>query len=291
MDAYLKKMHMKPWRWTLSAIFLIAAGCTAYPVDYTSTETPASDARANHAVVRVVTSGGFAATYDVLAPMFEASQPITLMAEYGSSSGNAHASIPNRLQRGEQFDIIILSRNALDTLTRQGYVRPEFRTDMVRSKIGMAVQQGTPHPDISSNESFIKTLLDAESIGYSASVSGTYLAQTLWPRLGLSEILAPKAKRILSKRVASAVARGEVAIGFQQISEIIPIEGAELVGPIPEDFQKVTTFSMGITTHAANKAAAQLLLDYLSSVEAAPVLFAVGLEPVNAAFDKGKLSR
>ena len=230
--------------------------------------------------VRVVTSGGFAAAYNILAPAFENDTGIKLTTEYGSSSGGAPDSIPVRLERGEDFDVIILSQSSLDNLSSSGYVRPDTRKDLVRSSIGMAVREGAMVPDISTTDRFQQVLFDAESIGYSASASGTYLSTVLFPKLGIWEALKPKSRRILSERVASVVARGEVEIGFQQISEILPIEGAQLVGPIPAEYQKVTTFSTGITTRATNAEDAQRLIDYLSSNEVAEAVAATGLEPV-----------
>ena len=144
----------------------------------------------------------------------------------------------------------------------------------------MAVREGATAPDISTTEQFQKVLLEAESIGYSASASGTYLSTVLFPRLGIWDTLEPKSRRILSERVASVVARGEVEIGFQQISEILPIEGARFVGPIPDEYQKVTTFSIGITTGASNVSDAQRLIEYLSSAEAAETIAGTGLQAV-----------
>lgn len=230
--------------------------------------------------LRVVTSGGFSSAYNQLLPGFEAATGIRVTTEYGASTGGAPDSIPVRLARGEQFDVVILSRTALDGLTEAGYVRPASRTDLVRSLIGMAVQRGAELPDISTPERFIEVLRDAESIGYSASISGTYLATELLPRLGLWEELESKSVRIVSARVADVVARGEVEIGFQQVSEILPIAGAALVGPIPAEYQKVSTFSAGITERAANAEAAARLIDYLASVSVAPVIAQNGLEPV-----------
>lgn len=230
--------------------------------------------------VKVVTSGGFAAAYDILAPGFEAETGIALTTEYGSSSGGAADSIPVRLQRGEDFDVVILSQSSLKNLSNLGYVRAGTRKDLVRSSIGMAVREGAVVPDISSAERFQAVLLEAESIGYSASASGTYLSTVLFPRLGIWEALEPKSRRILSERVASVVARGEVEIGFQQISEILPIEGAHFVGPIPAEYQKVTIFSTGITSGATNADDAQRLIDYLSSTEVAETVASTGLEPI-----------
>jgi molybdate transport system substrate-binding protein len=232
--------------------------------------------------LRVITSGGFAAAYDVLAPQFEAQSGIALVTTYGASSGGAPDSIPVRLERGEAFDVVILSRPALDSLTDAGSVRPETRTDLARSLIGMAVRSGTIVPDISTPDRFVQTLRDAESIGYSASASGTYLSTELFPKLGLMHELAPKSARIESERVAAVVARGDVEIGFQQISEILPIEGVQYVGPIPTEYQSITTFSAGITTHSENVAMAQRLIGFLASSNAAATVARTGLEPVTA---------
>ena len=254
---------------TLFAITLLA-GCGEPP------GTPASEARE----LRVVTSGGFTAAYNLLAPQFEAETGIRLVTEYGASSGGAPDSIPVRLERGEQFDVVILSRPSLDDLAGRGDVDAGTRRDLVRSTIGMAVREGAPIPDIASPEAFVAVLRDAESIGYSASASGTYLAGDLLPRLGLWDELQHKSLRVVSERVAAVVARGDVEIGFQQISEILPIAGASLVGPIPDEYQKVTTFSAGVTTRAKDVAAAERLIAFLGSWEAAGTIRQTGLDPV-----------
>ena len=234
---------------------------------------------ANIRTVRVITSGGFTAAYNILAPEFEQATGILLVTSYGASSGGAPDSIPSRLARGEAADVIILSRSSLDRLTDSGEVVAESRVDLVRSSIGMAVRSGAPAPDISTVKFFIEAMLAAESIGYSASASGTYLSTELFPRLGIWDEIQAKSKRILSERVANVVARGEVQIRFQQISEILPIEGIDFVGPIPSAVQKVTTFSAGILIRAENSADGQALIDYLSSVEVAGIISDTGLEP------------
>ena len=230
--------------------------------------------------VAVVTSGGLAAAYDRLAPRFEAETGIRLVTAYGASTGGAPDSIPVRLARGERFDVLIMSQAGLNALTARGLVRPGTRRDLASSSIGMAVREGAPLPDISTPEAFAATLLAAESIGYSASVSGTYISTELFPRLGLAEDLAPKSRRIVSERVAAVVARGEVEIGFQQVSEILSIEGAAYAGPLPDAYQRVTTFSTGIATDAENPDAARRLIEYLASDDAARTIAETGLEPV-----------
>jgi tripartite-type tricarboxylate transporter receptor subunit TctC len=241
-------------------------------------EAPADTVRE----LRVVTSGGFTAAYNILAPQFEADTGIRLVTEYGASSGGAPDSIPERLARGEQFDVIILSRTSLDQLAGNGFVVPDSRRDLVRSTIGMAIRDGAPLPDISTPEAFVDVLRNAASIGYSASASGTYLSGDLFPRLGLWDELAPKSARVVSERVATVVARGDVEIGFQQVSEILPIDGAQFAGRIPDEYQKVTTFSTGIATSASSPAAAKRLIDFLSSPGVAETIRRTGLDPVVA---------
>ncbi len=230
--------------------------------------------------LRVITSGGFAAAYNNLIQQIENDLGVSLHTEYGSSSGGDTNSIPVRLENGQGFDVIILSQESLNRLTEQAYVDADSRLDLVRSTIGMAVKEGAVVPDISTTESFIQVLMDAESIGYSASASGTYLSTVLFPEMGLWESLAPKSTRVLGERVATVVARGDVEIGFQQISEILPIAGITFAGPIPKELQRVTTFSAGILKSSAYPEYAQRLLDYLSSEDLAPAIAEAGLAPV-----------
>jgi molybdate transport system substrate-binding protein len=258
------------------SLSLCGASCKQSADQFAGNESATAEIRE----IRVITSGGFTAAYNILAPEFERATGIKLITSYGASSGGAPDSIPSRLSRGEAADIIILSRSSLDRLTTSGEVVPESRVDLVRSSIGLAVRAGAPAPDISSTESFVAALLAAESIGYSASASGTYLSTELFPRLGIWQEIEAKSERIVSERVASVVARGDVQIGFQQISEILPIEGIDFVGPIPSAVQKVTTFSAGITTRAENLRDAKALIDYLTSVEVANTITDTGLEPV-----------
>ena len=158
--------------------------------------------------VRVVTSGGLAAAYDQLAPRFQDAAGISLVTAYGASGGGASDSIPARLERREPFDVLIMSQAGLLALIDRGLVQADTRVDLASSGIGVAVREGAPLPDVSTPEAFARALLAAESIGYSASVSGTYLSTELLPRIGLWEQLEPKSRRIESERVAAVVARG-----------------------------------------------------------------------------------
>jgi molybdate transport system substrate-binding protein len=230
--------------------------------------------------IRVISSGGFTAAYNVLAPRFEQMTGKKIISAYGASMGNAPDAIPQRLARGEPTDMIILARSALDDFTARGVVRPDSRVDLAESRIGVAVRAGAPKPDISTVDALRRTLLAAPSIAYSASASGVYVSTELYKKLGIEAEVAPKSRRILSERVAAVVARGEADIGFQQISEILGIPGAELVGPLPPEVQQVTVFSAGVLTNAQQPEAATELIHFLSSEDASETIASTGLDPI-----------
>lgn len=227
----------------------------------------------------MMTSGGFAAASDELKPGFERSTGYKVKTVYGSSMGGASDSIPSRLARNEPVDVVILARSSLDQLVAQGKVVPGSQVDIVHSLIGFAVKKGAPKPDVSTPEAVKRTLLAAPSIAYSASASGTYYETEMLKTLGIEAEVKPKSKRILSERVATVVARGDAALGLQQVSELIPIPGADFVGMLPPPLQRVTVFSAGISTTAKNPDAARALIRYYVSAEAAPTIRKAGLEP------------
>ncbi len=227
----------------------------------------------------VMSSGGFTAAYQELAVAFTAATGIELRTIYGASMGDAPTSIPSRLDRDERADVVILAREGLDRLVAAGHVIAGSEVDLASSLVGMAVREGDPPPDISSVDAFVATLLAAESVAYSASASGTYLATELFPRLGIAEEMTLKSTRVVGERVGAVVARGEAAIGFQQVSELLPIEGITYVGPIPNRVQSVTTFSAGVTTTTTRPDEASRLIRFLASPEAAPVIADTGMRP------------
>lgn len=232
--------------------------------------------------LNVMTSGGFTAAFDRIAPQFEAGSGTDLVVSYGASIGGAPDSIPARLARGEPADVVILARQGINRLVDQGLVDGATVTDIVRSQIGMAVRAGAGPVDISTPEGLAAALLGARRIGYSASASGTYLAEELFPRLDIYPQIRDRLVRIESERVASVVARGDVDIGFQQVSEILPIAGAQLAGLLPSEYQRTTIFSAGIAARATNRRGAAQLLQFLVSPSHAQVIRATGLEPIHA---------
>jgi molybdate transport system substrate-binding protein len=234
---------------------------------------------ASAAEITVMVSGGFTAPLLEVIPEFERTTTHKVVTVFGASSGGAPDSIPMRLARGEAADVIILSAEALEELIAQGHILRRTRTDLVRSRIGMVVRAGATKPDISSVDALVRTLLQAGSIAYSASASGTYLATELFPRLGIAERLKGKSRRIVSERVGAVVARGEAEVGFQQISELLSIPGIDYVGPLPDAAQRVTIFAAGIAARAAQPDAARALVQFLSSPAIVPAIRTHGLDP------------
>jgi molybdate transport system substrate-binding protein len=237
-------------------------------------------AASSAAEVKVLISGGLSAAYQALIPEFERATKNTVVTARGASMGTTPEAIPNRLQRGEPADVVIMVSDALDGLIGQGKVVAGSRVDLARSNIGVAVRAGTPKPDISSVDAFKKTLLAAKSIAYSDSASGVYLSTVLFQRLGIADQVLPKSRAILSEPVGAAIARGDAEIGFQQVSELLPVAGIELVGPLPPELQKVTVFSAGVVTGAKEPEAGRALIRFLASPASASVIAKSGLEPV-----------
>ena len=177
-----------------------------------------------------MSSGGFTAAYKVLSADFANGNNVILHTVYGASLGGAPSSIPKRLDRNEIADVVILASQGLEKLISQGKVISSSRVDLASSLIGMAIRMGDSIPDISTIEAFKNVLLNANSIAYSASASGTYLSTDLFPSLDIGDQLVSKCIRAEGERVGAVVARGDAEIGFQQVSELLPIEGVTYVG-------------------------------------------------------------
>jgi len=234
---------------------------------------------ANGAEIRVMTSGAFTAAYLELKPLFEHATRDKIVT-LATSMGTGRDSIPDRLQRGEPVDVVIVDDANLDELIKNGKVLAASKLPLGRSRIGMAVRAGAPKPDISSVEALKSALLQAKSIAYSASVSGRYLSDEMFRRLGIADQIAPKGKRIEGERVGTVVARGDAEIGFQQVSELLPIEGIDYVGPLPSEMQRITVFSAGVAAGSTEQSAAMTLIKFLASAPAALAISKSGMEPM-----------
>ena len=240
----------------------------------------AAAASVQAAELHVMSSGVFTAAYKLLGPKFAAATGNTLDTVLGPSMGKSPEAIPNRLARGEPADVVIMVGYALDDLIKQGKVIPTSRVELADSRIGLVVRDGAPKPDIGSEAALKETLLHARSIAYSDSASGVYIERELFKRLGIEEQVKPKAKMIPKIPVASVVATGDYEVGFQQVSELLPVKGAAYVGKIPESVQSVTRYAAGIPVGAQHPQEAKALLDYLASPAAQPEVRSTGLDSV-----------
>ena len=237
--------------------------------------------RAAAAELTVLSSGGLNAAYLALVPDFQRAAGHTLTSVGASSMGAAPDAIPQRLARGEPADVLLLADGGLPPLEARGFIRPGSRVDIARSLIGACVKEGAPKPDISNLDAFRQALLNATSIAYSASASGVYIENEMYRRLGIHDQVMPKSRRILSERVATIVARGEAELGFQQVSEIVTVPGITYLGTIPEEVQLPTIFCAVVTATSRQPEAAQALIRFLASPDAAPALRRTGLEPLS----------
>lgn len=230
--------------------------------------------------LHVMTSGGFTAAYKILGPKFAEQSGDKLETAQGPSMGQSAEAIPNRLARGEHADVVIMVGYALDDLIKKGVVDPNSRVELADSRIGMVVRQGTVVPDIRTVDALRRTLMQAKSISYSDSASGVYVERELFKRLGEPEALRAKARKIEKVPVASMVASGQYEIGFQQVSELLPVAGVTFAGRIPEEVQSITRFAGGIPVNAAHPAEAKALLEYLAAPAAQTVVKETGLDSV-----------
>jgi molybdate transport system substrate-binding protein len=256
-----------PWFVRLGATALLVAG------------SPVAAAE-----LHVMISAGFYQVYAELGPAFERASGHRLITTRGPSMGDSPEAIPTRLARGETADLLILDGGIADELATQGVVRAGSKVVLALSQVGMVVRSGAAVPDIGSVEAFRRTLLAARSIGYSDSGSGTYLSTILFAKLGVADQVAGKSRKVRGppsgEPVAAVVARGEVEIGFQQVSELIHTPGVTFVGAIPAELQPGASFAGAITTAARQPEAALALLRFLSSPEAASTIAKNGLTPV-----------
>ncbi len=227
-----------------------------------------------------MTSGAFTAAHLALMPQLERLTKKTVITA-STSVGTGENSLANRLKRGEVVDIVIVADSLQRQFIADGVVLAEGCMPVARSVIGMAVRAGAPKPDIGSAEALKHTLLQAKSIGYSASVSGQYLTTELVQRLGIADQVLGKCRLVGGgERVGAVMARGELDIGFQQISELLPVPGIAHITPLPPELQKVSVFSAGVAASSPEAALARKVIQFLASPEAARAITDSGLEPV-----------
>jgi molybdate transport system substrate-binding protein len=237
---------------------------------------------ASAAEVRVMISGGLTAAYKALVPEFERATGHKVLTAYGPSMGTTTNAIPVRLDRGEPADVLIMVGYALDDLVKNGKAIADSKIDLVKSPIAVAVKSGTPKPDISTADAVKRALLAAKTIAYSDSASGVYVSTEMFDKLGIKEAMEGKARKIPATPVGEIVARGDAEIGFQQMSELKPVEGIDIVGPLPDELQKITIFSAGIASASKEPDAGKALIKFLASPAARAEIVKSGMDPIPA---------
>jgi molybdate transport system substrate-binding protein len=232
------------------------------------------------AEIKVLTAGAFKQVLLALLPDFERTSGHKVTVE-----NDTVGALTKRIAGGEAFDLAVLTPKAVDDLAKEGKFAAGSRANLARVGVGVVVKDGTPKPDISSLAAFKQALLAAKSVAYidpaAGGSSGIYVAGLL-DKLGIAADVKPKAKLIPGGAVAEHVAKGEAELGIHQISEILPVKGVTLVGPLPAEIQNYTVYAAGIGAHAKESDAAKALLKTLTSPAAAEVLKSKGMEPAGS---------
>lgn len=228
----------------------------------------------------VMISGGFMAAWETLAPQFEAQQGYKIHTISGPSMGNTPQAIPARLARGEKADVVIMVGTALQDLEQRGWIQPGSRVELADSVIGAVIKKGATTISIKNEDELRTALLDAPSIAYSDSASGRYISSQLFSKLGIEHQVNSKAYKVERIPVASLVATGQYAIGFQQVSELLPVKGVTFIGELPDNMQYVTRFAGAVVSQSTHGDASRQLLAYLASPGVQQVVQATGLHSV-----------
>ncbi len=239
------------------------------------TITVAQEIPSEAAEVKVLILPAMSTVMKQLGSQFESITGHKLLPQVGLAS---QLKVP--LDAGD-FDVAIFSTTTIDNLLKQGKIFADTRAEIARVGIGVAVKKGAPKPDISSAEAFKSALLNAKSISYTKdSFTGQYLP-SLMQRLGIAEEMKPKTKLLRGGgQNPRAVAAGEVELGISVISDILPVAGVELLGPLPSELQQYVIFAVSVGTTAKDPQAARALVNFVNSPLAIPVIKAQGMEPL-----------
>ncbi|WP_187288051.1 substrate-binding domain-containing protein [Segniliparus rotundus] len=225
----------------------------------------------------VATSGGTAAALRALAAVYARGGGERVRLVFGPSMGETPQTIPARIARGERIDVVVMVGSAVDRLADDGQLTGPIRP-VACSHIAMAVRAGAPRPDISTLDSLRRALLEARSVAYSDSASGVFVATQLFPRLGVSDTMRGKAFQVPAVPVGEVVAQGRAELGFQQLSELLPVKGIDVVGLLPSGAQLGTTYSGAAVSSSAHKDEAESFLSFLGGEQARGVMETSGLE-------------
>jgi molybdate transport system substrate-binding protein len=227
--------------------------------------------------IKVMSTVALTATLDELKPRFESTTGHKLTIVY-----SVIADLKKRIQDGETADVMLLSRSALEDLATQGKVASGSIVNVASSAVSVAVRAGTPPPDISTADALKRTLLAGKSVVYAdpakGGASGVHFAKVL-EKLAIANEMSPKTTLVPGAQAAEVVSRGEAEIGVAMASEIVPIKGAQLVGPLPKDLGMVLQFSAGVGPKSQDPAAASALIQFMTGPAGADALKSNGMDP------------
>ena len=248
--------------------FVFVAGMMAFGV--------AAATRVDAAEIKVLSAGAYKSVAVAVQPDFEKQTGHKLVIDNDTVGG-----LVKRIEGGEAFDVVIVSPGAVDDLIKTGKAVAGSRQTLARVGIGVMVKDGAAKPDIATVDAFKKAVLDAKTVAYidpaSGGSSGIYLA-SLFDKLGIADAVKPKARLKQGGYVADLIVSGEAELGIHQISEILPVKGVTLVGPLPAEIQNYTIYAAGLSAGARDVAAAKALIQALAGPMAAPVLKSKGME-------------
>jgi molybdate transport system substrate-binding protein len=261
---------------TPASKFMVVLAVAAVVSAPAAADDTRSRARGAHDI-KVLCAGAYLQVLTAMTPDFEKRTGHKLAVDRGTVG-----QLIKRVEDGEAFDLVVVTPAGIEKLIAAGHVAPGTLRPLARVGIGVMVREGAAKPDIGTVEAFRQTLLAAKTVAYidpkSGGSSGIYTAKLL-DKLGIADQIEPKAKLKPGGHVADLIVSGEAEIGVQQISEIIPVKGVTLVGPLPKEIQNYTVYAAGVGAKAKNAGTARALLEALVGPGAAAELKAKGMEP------------
>jgi molybdate transport system substrate-binding protein len=226
-------------------------------------------------VALVSSAGPLPEVLGAMAPMFEKASGHKLKLAVKSGP-----DIIKAVKAGDAIDLVITNDEFVDALVKDGSIAANGSSKIMLSRVGAAVRAGAAKPDISTVAAFKAALVNAKTIAYSRGTSGQHL-ETVIERLGLTEALKAKTIRVQGQPVGAVVAKGEAEFGIQQVAELLPVAGIDMIGPLPNDLQKIIVYMAGIPAKAKEADAAKAFVKFVTSEGAVAKLKTMGIDPVN----------
>lgn len=231
---------------------------------------------AQAAEIQMLSAGAFKQVLLAALPGFEAASGHKVVVDSDTAGGLA-----KRIEAGAAFDLVVMTPATIAPMIEKKFVLADSRRDLAKVGVGVGIKEGAKAPDLSSTASFKQLMLDARAVAYvdpaSGGTSGIYLA-SLFKQWGIAEQMARKSVLVPGGFSAEKIVSGEAEVAVQQISEILPVKGVVMVGPLPAEIQNYTTYSAGLSAKAVQPAAAKALLDYLAGAETAKILTEKGMQ-------------